>query len=280
MNQNPLQKLYRNKNIFVTLPSAGSYYSTPPKLSVDGEIGIMSMTAADEIKLKTPDSLFNGESLFDLFQSCVPDITDPREIPACDVDKILLAIRVATSGPELDITSTCPSCNKKEVYQIDLTSIMNTAKPIPTENIITLGETEIYVRPLTLANQIKSQMETFYHLRMQQLLNEDTGTDEESIAAKSKMFDEALVQAIVIQTSQVADCITKVIMDDEEVITNRDHIFEWVKNMDSATHKQIKKMITSLSDARMDSSVHLKCAHDECNHEYTTRVDLNPVNFF
>ena len=276
MSDNPLQKLYRSKKVFVSLPSRGKYYDSGIKLSADNEIGIMAMTATDEIKLKTPDALFNGEALFELFKSCVPDIADPREIPVCDIDKLLLAIRMATSGPTIDINSKCPKCKHTEKYEVDLTTIMNSAKDIASDNTITVDGVVIQVRPLTLRNQILAQMDSFYQYRMQQLLNDDSIPDSE----RAEQFNLILVQAIVLQTSQIADCISHVTLDDDTVVTEKEHIFGWVENMESTTHAKIKKTIETLCDPKMSDKVKIKCAHDECTHEYSTKIDLNPTNFF
>ena len=160
MSQNPLEKLYRTKKVYTSLPSKGQYYHSGVTLSVDGELGVMPMTAADEIKLKTPDTLFNGEALFELFKSCAPDIVNPREMPACDVDKLLIAIRVATSGVNMDVSAKCPKCKKSETYQIDLTQIMNTAQEITDENTVELdGDVIVHINPLTLDSQIKGLTE-------------------------------------------------------------------------------------------------------------------------
>lgn len=281
MTQNPLEKLYRHKKLYVSLPSGGRFYHSGIKLSADGEIGVMPMSAVDEIKLKTPDSLFNGEALFDLFKSCVPDIENPEEMPICDVDKLLIAIRVATSGTDLDVKGICPKCGKEEVYQIDLTTIMNTAQDIPQDNVVKLGEgVEVELNPLTLRSQIKNQIETFYQFRMQQMITDDS-TDEEK---KAQIFDEALLKAITIQTSQVADCILKVTLlegSDEIVVTDKDQIFQWVENIDSHTHAAIKDALNELSDPHMQDVIKIQCPDEEnCGHTYETKVDLNPVNFF
>ena len=54
-NTNPLNKYFRQASIYVALPSGTDY---PPEVvspSKTGEIGVMPMTARDEIKFKTPD---------------------------------------------------------------------------------------------------------------------------------------------------------------------------------------------------------------------------------
>lgn len=279
MTQNPLEKLYRSKNLYISLPSKGNYYHSGIKLSVDGEIGIMPMTAIDEIKLKAPDALFNGEALYELFRSCVPDIANPEEIPNSDLDKLLMAIRVATTGTDLDITTTCPKCEKSETYQIDLTTIMNTAQDIPEDVTVELDDGNVVeITPLTLKNHITNSLNSFYHMRMQQLANSSESNQEET----AKLFNEIMVQAIALQTNQVSDCIARVILkgDEEVEVTNRDHIFEWVENMDRITHSKIKEKITELSNPHIDNLVSIKCTNKECNHEYKTPIDLNPANFF
>jgi hypothetical protein len=276
MSDNPLARLYRHKSVYMSLPSKGNFYLSGISLSADNEIGIMPMTATDEIKLKTPDALFNGEALYSLFKSCIPDIIDPREIPICDMDKLLLGIRVATSGPELTINTKCPSCNKGEEYQIDLTVIMNSAQNIPDDNIVsTHDDVSVELTPLTLKSQILNQIETFYQYRMQQLLNDTTLPESDKI----EKFSEALAQAIVIKTGQVAQCIKSVTIDEIKV-TDADHIFKWVENMDTNTHKKIKRKIESLSDSKIKNTIKVQCPQTECNHVYEVIVDLNPVNFF
>lgn len=278
MTKNPLESLFRHKAVYTSLPSNGRFYPSGIKLSVDNEIGIMPMSAADEIKLKTPDSLFNGEALFDLFKSCVPDIVNPEEIPICDVDKLLIGIRVATQGKNIDINSICPKCNHKETYVVDLTRIMASAQEIVKDNILHLnGAVSIDLKPLTIKNQIKSQIVAFYQYKMQQMLL-DNETPEER---KLQVFNEALVNAIAIQTTQVADAIQKVTMTQGEEtieVVDPEHILGWVKNMDAITHTAIKDFITTLNDPKIDDKVRIKCV--KCEHEYKVDVELNPVNFF
>jgi phage FluMu protein Com len=279
MTQNPLEKLYRHKTFYTTLPSQGRFYSSGIKLSADGELGIMPMSAADEIKLKTPDTLFNGEALFDLFRSTIPDIQKPEEIPVCDVDKLLLGIRVASQGKQLDVKSKCPKCEKTETYAVDLTVIMNSATVIDANPVIQIDDTlEVELRPFTLQSQIKGQIEAFFQQRMQNLLSSDNNMSEEE---KIKRFNEALVGAIAMQTTQIAECIVRVTMrgdPDDTIVTNPDHIFAWVENMDSATHEKIRSGIEKLSDPKIDEQVQVKCP--ACEHEYRMTVNLDPVNFF
>ena len=60
-NTNPLNKYFRQPAIYVSLPSGTDY---PPHVitpAQTGELGVMPMTAKDEIRFKTPDALMNGQ---------------------------------------------------------------------------------------------------------------------------------------------------------------------------------------------------------------------------
>ena len=283
MTQNPLEKLYRTKKVYISLPSQGKFYDDGINFSVDKEIGVMPMTSSDEIKLKSPDALFNGEGLFQLFKSCVPDIVNPREIPACDVNMLLIAIRIATTGIDIELHSQCPCGKSEDSYTVDLSNVMGSSKPIPEDNAVTVNGATLHVRPSTLGSQVLAQTEAFYQFRMQQMLNEGGVEDEEKanqVEETAKQFEEALVKTIALKTRQVAECIVDVIMDDETVVDNEDHIFQWIENMDVETYNVIQEKIDAMNDPGMNTTIKVKCSREECGMEYDTNLDLNPVNFF
>lgn len=280
MSNNPLQSLYRHKTYYTSLPSEGKFYKSGIKLSVDGELGIMPMSASDEIKIKTPDALYNGEALYDLIRSCVPDIVDPREIPVCDIDKILIGIRIATQGPEMEMQVTCPKCKNSENYMVNLTNVINSAEKINISPTLKISDTlTVHLRPFTLKHQVLTQIEVFHQHRMQKMIT-DTSLDEEQ---RELIFNESLAKAIAIQVAQIAESIVKVEMrqaDDIVTVDDGDHILDWVKNMDKVTHGKIKDHLKLISDPKLNNKVTVSCTHKECNHTYDATINLNPVNFF
>jgi hypothetical protein len=280
MSQNPLTHLYRKKSLYVALPSKGKYYKDGIELSVDEELGVLPMTTADEIKLKSPDALFNGEAMFDMLVSCVPDIKNPREIPACDLDVLLFAIKIATTGDELAITSQCPHCEGTHDYAASLPHILSTAKEIDDDNIVRLDDnTEVHVRPYTLESQIKTNIKQFHNYRMEAILNQG---EELSIESKTELFNSALASASQITIQLLADNILKVIIRDENdkkiIVDESKHIYEWVQNMSSEVYKKLVDRIKLLSDPQIQSDLTITC--HGCSKEYKTNIDLDPVSFF
>lgn len=282
--ENPLSKLYRNKNVFIKLPSEGKYYSDI-KLSVDGELGVMPMTAKDEIVLKTPDSLFNGESLKTVFESCVPDIKNPNEVPACDIDPIILAIRAATKN-ELDMSITCPSCKNENTFEFNIIDMLSKIKKQEYSNVLELQDnTKVHLRPYSLENLMKLKLKEFNYIKMQRhiktIINNSEKADEIGEQLKSdfaSMFHEITNLTMEI----ISNCITKVEIqnDNEEIteVTDHNHIFEWVKNMDNTMYKDISNRIEELNKDGLDKSVNVLCPN--CNHNFKTDLEINPVNFF
>ena len=104
---NPLSNYFRKPEIYVKLPSQGRWY--PPntlQMNDQGEVGVMPMTARDELIIRTPDALLNGQATVDVIKSCVPDIKDPWQMPAMDLDSILLGLRIASYGENVEFTTS------------------------------------------------------------------------------------------------------------------------------------------------------------------------------
>jgi ribosomal protein L33 len=274
MTDNPLQKLYRSKSFYTKLPSGGSHYPSGIKLSVDGEIGIMPMTIKDEIILKSPDVLFNGEALYSLFRSCVPDIENPAEIPQCDVDTLLVGIRLAAGRDQLEINSTCPHCKKSADYEISLGAMLNTAHEISPDNVVVLNkDLKVFVRPYSLESQVKMKIQSFHQAKMQRALN----ASDSSQPDRDESYRKALADASQIQVDLITDNVLSV-ESGEDNVQDKTHIAEWVNNIDSYTYKKIIGKITELSKSGMTDKFTLNCA--SCSENYETEVDINPVNFF
>jgi hypothetical protein len=111
---NPLFKHFRQPAIYLKLPSQGRFYPDGSlQISVTGDIPIYPMTVKDELTLKTPDALMNGEGMAAVIRSCCPTILDPWQIPAVDLDAIFIAIRLASYGTGMDVNTSCPKCKEE-----------------------------------------------------------------------------------------------------------------------------------------------------------------------
>ena len=111
LENNPLKQYFRRPSIYFKLPSGGKYYdASVVTIPENGELPVYPMTAIDEITTKTPDALYNGTGMADIIKSCIPAINNPWAINSIDLDAILVAVKVASGGNDLTLTSECPAC--------------------------------------------------------------------------------------------------------------------------------------------------------------------------
>ena len=148
---NPLAKYFRQPAIYIKLPGAGKFWAEGSlNLPVNGEIPIYPMTTRDEVTLRTPDALMNGSGVVSVIESCCPNIIDAWKTPTVDVDAILIAIRIASYGQQMDVETTCPHCNEKNTHALDLINCLggiqcpDYSQPIAIDNLKIKLKAQIY----------------------------------------------------------------------------------------------------------------------------------------
>ena len=225
---NQLNQYFRKAELKITLPSKGQYY--PPgaiKLDANGEVDVYPMTAADELTMKTPDALLTGESTVKVIQSCVPAIPNAWLIPSMDVDIILIAIRIATYGPKMSISSNVPRTGTKQDHEMDLQAIIESIDTEMVPNTVDLNNgLKIVCRPMNYQQLSLVRKNTFEKQRMARTLNDTKMSDEEKQTEFNKIF-ESLTQINV--DSLVANIES--IITPEGAVQNREEIDAFVKNV-------------------------------------------------
>ena len=91
IKMNQLNKYFRKPKIYIKLPTGGKF-NPEMETTVLDEVGVLPMTALDEITLKNPDALLNGEAIVNVIKSCCPDIPEPKKMCNIDVEALFLAI--------------------------------------------------------------------------------------------------------------------------------------------------------------------------------------------
>jgi hypothetical protein len=144
IEQNPLRKYFRQPKVYITLPSRGKFYPEGVlNMPETGELPVFAMTAKDELIIKTPDALLNGQATVDVIKSCIPNITNPWLMPSVDLDACLVAIRIATYGEKLDITTKVPVLGEEREFSVDLRQILNKLVTPEYENILKLNDINV-----------------------------------------------------------------------------------------------------------------------------------------
>ena len=275
-NQNPLAGHFRAPVLYLELPSRGEYYPEGAlDLPENGEVPIYSMTAKDEIAMNTPDSLMSGASTAQLIQSCVPNIKDGFAVPTVDVDPLLIAIRIASSGEKLDFTNVCPSCKEENTYEVDLRNILDDYKYVDFSKPLELPSgLKFYFKPQLFREVNKVGIKTFQEQRAIAIIENEDMVDEE----KLKKFEEYLHSVSVSSVDITGGFINVIVMPDGQQVTERQWINDFLANVDKNVYHTIEEKILSYSEYTKPKPLDVICRH--CKHEYKTPLEFEATNFF
>ena len=232
---NPLQKYFRQPKIYLTLPSGGKFYPQGAlEATENNEYPVFPMTARDELTMKTPDALLNGQATVDMIQSCVPNIKDAWKIPSVDLDAILIAIRIATYGEKMDVDIKTPVTGEEKSYNIDLRIMLDTLVNNEFENTFNMDGMIIHIRPLTYREFTDTSLKTFEEQRIFALVNNDSIPEEE----KLQRFNESFKKLTDITVGTLERSIWK-IQAGEDIVDNPAWISEFVANAEKGLFKAL-----------------------------------------
>jgi len=273
MNNNPLKQYFRRPAVYFKLPSEGKGYTEAIiNIPESGEIPVYPMTAIDEITSRTPDALFNGTALVDIIKSCIPAINDPWAINSNDMDAILIAIKIASSGDTLEIETVCPSCNDSGTYSVNLVPILNTLKPGNYEKTLTVGELNIKFKPLSYKEMNKAALANFELQKTFVNLENATSDDEKNRITKDTL------EKITILTMDLLTKTIACIQTSNFIVDQKEYILDFLKNCDRNVYNTIRDYNAELKSETEIKPMNIKC--DNCGHEYDQPFTLSPVDFF
>ena len=228
-NTNPLQKYFRQPKIYLALPSSGKYYPAGSlEISENGEYPVFPMTARDEIMIKTPDALLNGQATASVIASCIPAIKDPFSMPSMDLDACLIAIRIATYGEKMDISIKVPVTGDDKDFDIDLRIMLDQFTGVDYEHEFNMGELNVHLRPLTYRQFTETSTATFNEQRIYNALNNDQISESDRLQTFTDSFKK-LTDLTIVTLENSIEAITI----GENVVTDRNHIKEFIANSDN-----------------------------------------------
>jgi hypothetical protein len=277
---NPLAQYYRKPGTYIELPSGGRFYKITPKLSDTKELAVYPMTAKDELALKNPDALLNGEALKQVIASVCPDIVDVTEIPAPDIDAILVAMRMTSYGDdmELDVSHGCEeSDGKSQRVTVGLGSVLSTLKAIPESlgTVALANGVVVQLKPYTLEAQSRLLRVQFNTMRQ---LQGAEANENSTIEQKADIANKGYDQLVVLSQDILAQSILFVRLPDGTEVTNFNHIHEWVKNLDRASNERLDEEIKVFGKFGITRTLEVTCDH--CKNKFTTDMLFDPTSFF
>lgn len=278
-HSNPLQQFYRQEKLYISLPSNGSFYEPGVvELNSNNEIGIRAMTAADELLLKNPDALLNGEAIRRIILSCVPSVKKPDKLLANDVEAIVVAIRHASFGDKLEVSTKCPNCNTESIVELSISDTLNTAQHLEDHYKVDLENgVHLFLRPFTFVESMQSIKSTFEQNNIIRQIEDDRLSEEE----KLKIVGTSIAKLGALTLEMVANSIIKAeIHNGDEVITvtNATHIKEFMSNIGRDQGERVQEILEKINKIGIKQEYTTKC--NNCGHEYEIPIDFNPATFF
>jgi hypothetical protein len=258
MSENPLIKMLQIPGETFRLPSSGLFYL--PEAGIldssvqDGEVVVHPMTALDELCFKTPDLLFSGKAVEQVFARCIPNILKPKLLLAKDVDFLLICLRKVSYGEEMELqyTHTCENA-KMNLYSISVTDFIKKSKRIDPSRMlndfsVTLTNSQtVKITPLNFGNFVE----------LMQANDKDTSP-------------EKLAQQLFSSVSKIISSV--------DGITDKDQIVDWLAHLPPKLLNQITASIDKTTEWGPDFMAPIKCK--DCGVEESVQAPLNPLSFF
>jgi hypothetical protein len=280
IEQNPLRKYFRQPKVYITLPSKGKFYpSDAIEIPEGDEFPVYAMTAKDELTMKTPDALLNGAATVEIIKSCIPAILNPWAMPSIDLDAILIAIRIATYGETMEITTKVPVTGDDRKFDVDLRQLLNklVSNEYLTETVI--NDMRVNTRPLTYREFTDASLKTFEEQRIFALVNDEKISDTE----KLERFNTSFQKLTNLTVKSLASSITSISFGDTEV-TNQVHIQEFIENADKQFYQDVLKHIETQRDTFVLEPMKVKSSEEDiaagAPKEYEVPITFDQSNFF
>jgi hypothetical protein len=272
---NPLRRHFRQPSVYLRLPSQGKFYANnslnyPP----NEELPVLPMTAVDEITARTPDALFNGSAVVDIVRSCVPNITDPWNMPSIDLNSALVAIRLASYGHMMEIGSTCPNCGHSHEFEIDLRIVMDGFGIPDYSTPLLIGDLSVQFAPLTYKQVNENNKAQFEDQKLISTVNQiDTMPSDERLAMLGDSFRKITNLTIRAIASSIAS-----ISSPDGVVSDQTFINEFLRNCEKAVFNKIRDQAIALRETTEIKPLDIIC--ENCKTPYRQEFSLDMTNFF
>lgn len=274
--KNPLAKLFRQPSIYFMPPSQGRWWPAGTmNIPETGEFAVFPMTSRDEITLRTPDALLNGQGMVEVIQSCVPDIKDAWKMPATDVDAVLIAIRIASYGHKMDFDTTCPYCEETHTYALDLRGMLDGIRAPDFEQTLSTTDLVIKFRPQAYYGMNKTNRINFEIQKLSQSIDNIEDGDAKTMEAITQM--NRLVELNFDVLAECTEWIT-ITSEPDQQIKNKDYILEFYRNIPSTLLGSIQEAYTDLAKQGAVPPTKTLCAG--CQQELEINIQFDYANFF
>jgi hypothetical protein len=164
-------------------------------------------------------------------------------MPASDVDIVLIAIRIATYGPSMTVTSSVPNTGTKQDHEIDLQSLFDRVNKEQVSNQLLLENgIKVVVRPNNYQQLSLIRRQTFEKQRLARTINDAKIDDKD----KQEEFNKIFAELTKMNVESLVNNIEAIELPDG-VIQSRDDINTFVNNVDLKFVNAVRAKVESMA---------------------------------
>jgi hypothetical protein len=194
-------------------------------------------------------------------------------MPSIDVDAALVAVRIATYGEKMEVSTNCPNCNAENDYEINLNTWLEKLNQFQFDPKVVIDPLTVYVRPYTYLEMTQTSLKSLEQQRIFGVINDESLSDEEKLDKFGKSFSK-LTQLTV---DVIAQCVAQIETPDG-VETDETEIKNFIHNSPKEIFNAIADHVQALKSKIDIPAQEVKCT--SCETEFLMPVTMDQSNFF
>jgi len=216
----------------------------------------------------------NGQGVVSVIESCVPAITNAWAMPSIDVDAILIAIRIATYGEDMDMESICPQCEAENRHQFGLGQVLMRVRSPNYNDAVTIDNLVIKLKPMNYLQSTQNNLAKFEEQKIIQLIdNENIDPD-----TRKAQLDIHLQKIIASNVDQLTNSTESITTADGQIVDSKEFIKEFYNNTSNNVIKIVQKKLRDFAETAGLPPARVKC--EGCEKDYDLAVNFDYANFF
>jgi len=231
---------------------------------------VYPLSSKDEIVLCTSDLLLNGGATIRIIESCIPQLEGRvNNLPFTEIQRLLIAIRIASGMGELEFNSTCPKCNYEAVYTMNLEPCYSAIALTKWNDSLVIDGLPISIKPVSFHEYNKYLVQLFrFNKQVYQL----------SLLANSDV--PAIASFILTERDKLTRQFYLYCIDNVRGVNDRAFLQEWFDQVDPITHNRIVNHIDQAIKSTSIPDTTIPCRAKNCGGSTVYPVTLDFSEMF
>lgn len=275
-----------NPSVDIALPTRGYFYPEGEVLA-DGidpdNMTVQPLAALDESAFRDPLLLISGHAIGRMIRKVCPGVIDPGSMSDLDIQTILIACRIASYGPKLELKHTCKECQNETTFQIDLNEHIQQYTAFTPEQfdsfrlVLPKAGQKVMLRPVRYEDSVAMSIDL---IKSSSQLDDLTKSTDDALSEEFILkYRDQMEAAIQTNLRAVLSSILFVETKKGDRVSDPEFITEWLKILPPEDFKAITKKITEIGDElREKSKLEYECQN--CGTANTIYVELDPQKLF